>query len=141
MDFDFQNLTLSQARSITPEQAIEALKFTPVNVDENTYVYIAEDGERLYLESIEKRDRYGEPADEFMCIGYALDLMAETDMTIRQASDWLGVSEQAIRDILRNETRRAIIFPSARKFGSKRGGIWMIQFADVQAWQPRNYPR
>ncbi|NJL53909.1 hypothetical protein HC928_01300 [bacterium] len=52
-----------------------------------------------------------------------------------------GVSRQSIYDILNDPERKQAIFPGAVKHGEGRAGIWEFDPADVEAWQPRRYPR
>jgi hypothetical protein len=61
--------------------------------------------------------------------------------TVEQAADACNVSEQSIYNILQDDTRRAEIFPRARKVGVGKRGTWVMNPDDVLNWTPRNYPR
>lgn len=63
---------------------------------------------------------------------------ADAFMSIADAAMLKGVSEQAIRDILRNAARREKIFPRAeRGEGDPRRAEWRLHLEDVDAWKPR----
>lgn len=62
-------------------------------------------------------------------------------ISIQEAASKKGVSEQSIRDILRDDDRRREILPSAVKVGEGKRGIWLLRIDEVEAWTPRNYPR
>lgn len=58
-------------------------------------------------------------------------------VSVADAAALKGVSEQAVRDVLRNEKRRAAIFPGARYIGTKERGRWQLRLSEVEAWKPR----
>jgi hypothetical protein len=59
-----------------------------------------------------------------------------TNLTVQQAAALKGVAVQSVRDALKRD-----VFPGAFKIGGDRRGIWQIPEVEVEAWQPRNYPR
>lgn len=52
-----------------------------------------------------------------------------------------GVSDKAIRAVLRSAERRARIFPNARYVGTEERGRWQLPASEVEAWQPRKWRR
>lgn len=61
---------------------------------------------------------------------------ATDTLTVTEAAALKGVAEQSIYNAI---ARGA--FPNAIKEGSKYRGTWYLPRAEVEAWQPRNYPR
>lgn len=54
------------------------------------------------------------------------------EMTIKQAAELRGKSQQAFRDILRDDARRAELLPSARFVGTKERGVWYLNREEVE---------
>lgn len=67
--------------------------------------------------------------------------MSEPDLTVAQVAQLKKVSIQAVRDVLRNPTRRAQIFPGAYRTGdqqtSNRRSEWRIKRQEAESWQPK----
>lgn len=62
----------------------------------------------------------------------------ETEIGVTRAARIAGVSVQAVRDVLRDDARRAAIFPGAyRTSDHPQRGEWRIPRAEVEAWKPR----
>lgn len=62
----------------------------------------------------------------------------ELVISVAEAAELAGVTVQAIRDILRDDDRRAAIFPGAyRTSNHPQRGEWRIPRAEVEAWKPR----
>lgn len=57
-------------------------------------------------------------------------------LTVQEAAALKGVAEQSIRNALKRGA-----FPGAVKEGSEYRGTWYLPRAEVEAWQPRKYPR
>jgi hypothetical protein len=101
---------------------------------EKTYVHIV-DGE---VKAVELSPREYVNSED-----YGAFVVAELGdhMTPSEAAHWRGVSTQAVYDILRDEDRRAVIFPTAQKIGEGKRGQWLLDPREVLAWKPRDYPR
>lgn len=61
---------------------------------------------------------------------------ATDHLTVQEAAALKGVAEQSIRNALKRGA-----FPNAFKEGSEYRGTWLLPRAEVEAWQPRKYPR
>jgi hypothetical protein len=75
---------------------------------------------------------------------YLMSGLLEEDrewLSIKEAALLKHKSEQSIRTILHDSQRCKEIFPSARKEGSKERGDWKLLKKEVDAWEPRNYPK
>lgn len=67
----------------------------------------------------------------------ARDAVYDT-VLVKQAAEIAAVSVQAIRDVLRDDERRAAIFPGAyRTSDHPQRGEWRIPRAEVEAYKPR----
>lgn len=76
-----------------------------------------------------ERGEYEQSEDE--------NLLKSSFLSVSDAADLAGVTVQAIRDILRDEARRADVFPGAFKKHSPKNDEWRIPRKDVEAYTPR----
>jgi hypothetical protein len=123
-----------KAMKMTITEAINLIGLSREEITEYTYIYLDEDGD---LCAIEKQDRGADPTDEVFRFGYVTAHEEYALLSVQEVAAMKGVSAQAVRDVLRDDSRRAVIFPNARRFGTVERGGWRIPFADASAWTPK----
>ncbi|MCU0463204.1 MAG: hypothetical protein MUF38_01400 [Anaerolineae bacterium] len=68
---------------------------------------------------------------------YALQADAQPEyVSVKEAAQAKNVSQQAIFDILKNDRRKAEIFPSAKKLYEGKRSPWLIQYDELERWTP-----
>lgn len=63
-----------------------------------------------------------------------VDLLA---VSVAQAARIADVTEQSVRDVLRDDERRKATFPSAFRWGTMQRGGWRMLRSEVEAWEPK----
>lgn len=95
-------------------------------------------GNSVFRLTAEYTDEFGRAAHYVLTQPRIEDVWGDEYIGVHNASILAGVSEQAVRDVLRDDVRRVEVFPGAHRTSDHpQRGEWRIPRAEVEAWEPR----